>query len=778
MTQPGANSAEALVKLLAGLGRTDVYCEFDVKGRGYRTRKAPLSEEVVTGHVIGRRPIAIYPAVRDHARIAVLDFDNHHSELTFEEMSAGVLPLVHDLIAIGLRPLAFRSGGGAGIHILLIWKEPQKARSARRLLTRIAARNGLKIGTGGLKAGQVEIYPKQDSVENDQVGSAIALPLARLSVPLDHTLTPIINREDWRWPLENIFSPAIAEENDGEQGPARRSSPSSGHPLYLNEVLEGDLAEAEAALRCVTADQYDVWIQIGFTLKHSFGEKGFALWDAWSRTATTKYPGTAECRRIWDGLKPRGALGLGTLFHKARENGWNGPSRPTIREMNARFGILTYANKTMIIVKDGDRHPDDEFPWLSKAAFLDRLAGEKIPVEAEPGATKLIGKAAYWLKHAEADHYHRLDFDPSLPPGRNGKSWNTWSGFGAEPVPGDWSLLQKHILDNICRGDRELYEWILNWMALGVQKPGEPIGTAPILQGLPGTGKGILAHAYGRLWGRHYISVTHQSHVSGRFNAHLLGKRFVFIDEGTFGGNRRDAGVIKTRITEPFFILEVKGVDPMKVRNRMIFMIASNEDSIVAADKGDRRWQVFQVAEGKRGNRAYFAQILRQLEQGGHEAMLHDLLLRDISKGPDPRQVIRNTGLFEQYIRAAPPEMRYLHQVLDNGFLPQPDAPGNAPNATTLRAMHEEMKLTQAGAHYAAPNAFGRTLHQVITGLQTSQSGRYVTGWSGGGPITERSTRYVFPSLQDCRRAFERHIALPVPWSNDLAGWVHDDEAF
>jgi hypothetical protein len=430
----------------------------------------------------------------------------------------------------------------------------------------------------------------------------------------------------------------------------------------------------------------------------------------------------------------------------------------------------------MIIVKDGDRHPDDDFPWLSKAAFLDRLAGEKIQIEAEPGNTKLIGKAVHWLRHADADHYHRLDFDPSLPPGRNGNTWNTWTGYGVEPVPGDWSLLQQHVLDNICCGDKQQCEWLLNWMALGVQKPGEPIGTAPILQGLPGTGKGILAHAYGKLWGRHYVSVTHQSHVSGRFNAHLLGKRFVFIDEGTFGGNHKDAGVIKTRITEPFFILEVKGVDPMKVRNRMIFMIASNADSIVAADKGDRRWQVFQVADAKRGDRAYFAQILGQLEQGGYEAMLHDLQHRDISKGPDPRQVILNTGLFEQYIRAAPPEIRYLHQILDNGFLPQPNAPGNAPNVTTVRAMHEEMKLTQPGPYYSSLNVFGRTLPEVIPGIKTTQSGRYVTGWNRDGAITERSTKYMFPPLHACRTAFERHIRLPVPWSNTLTDWVQDSE--
>ena len=201
-------------------------------------------------------------------------------------------------------------------------------------------------------------------------------------------------------------------------------------------MLEGDIGEAQAALRHLPADDYEPWIQIGFILKHSFSDKGFAVWDAWSQTAADKYPGTSEIKRIWDGLKPRGDMGLGSLFHRAREKGWNGPTNPVIREMNARFGILTHANRTMIIVKNGDRQPDDDFVWLSKPVFMDRLAAEKVTIEPTPGTTKTAPKAAFWLGHPDAAHYHRLDFDPSRPPGHNGKTWNTWSGFARRADPG------------------------------------------------------------------------------------------------------------------------------------------------------------------------------------------------------------------------------------------------------------------------------------------------------------------------------------------------------
>jgi len=297
-----------------------------------------------------------------------------------------------------------------------------------------------------------------------------------------------------------------------------------------------------------------------------------------------------------------------------------------------------------------------------------------------------------------------------------------------------------------------------------------------VLHGFPGTGKGFLANAYGRLWGAHYTTITNQSHVSGRFNNHLFAKRFVFIDEGTFGGNRKEAGVIKTRVTEPWMILEAKGVDPIRIRNRMIFMIASNEDSIVPADKADRRWQVFDVGDRNREDHAYFRAIKKQLESGGYAAMLYDLLCHDVATGPNPRRIIKTEALFEQIIRAQGPEVRYLHQILDNGLLPQPDVIGNGAGSTTIKAMWADLQKTQANSQYVNPIGLGRFLRKVIPGVSSVQNGTFIVRVNLGiGPNeTERSTRYDFPPLRDCRAAFARFIGQPVPWTNSRENWEPD----
>lgn len=761
----------AFIYNLAQHGRTDCYSEFNLrKGKGYLLCENEVSEEVVAAHLRGEQPIAIYLFDSEITQLAALDIDNHGGELEWDVLAARTKPLVDDLAARGIAPLVVRSGGGSGIHIWLVWREPQRAKDVRHFLKRLLREHGLKPGTAGLAEGGVEIYPKQDKVPEGRLGNPIALPFSRRSLPLNGALQPVSLASYSPPDIESLYAPDIGSlPTDDLPDDAPKATRSS---LRRDPgVLQGDETEARSALRHIPAEDYDEWIRIGFILKRCFGAAGFALWEEWSRTSA-KYPGEEECRETWDSFEPDGSLGIGTLFHMAQQNGWNGPSDPEVREMNSKYGIITQGSKTMIVEKQNDPDEDSPLVWITKEVLRDRYRSRTVPV---PVGNKIepMPLATYWLSNAKADHYRRIDFNPELPPGGSGSTYNIWTGFAVSPAPGDWSRLQDHIAHNICREDPELNEWLLNWLALGVQRPGSVIGTAPVLSGLPGVGKGVLAHSYGSLWGRHYTTITQESHVSGRFNAHMFGRRFIFIDEGIWGGNRQDAGTIKTRITEPYIMLEAKGVDPIRLKNRTIYMISSNEASIVPADIADRRWQIFEVGDRNRDDKPYFAAVMKQLDEGGREGMLYDLLNRDLSTGPDPRSTIKTAGLFEQILRAQGPEFRYVFQLLDDGMLPQPDAPNNGPGVTTIKAMHEELRGSHPGAHYVHSRNFGRLLNNLFPKIRTVQSGTFVEGY-GAQQVRRRSTRYHFPPLVQCRRDFERFVGQAVPWSNDLEDWQSD----
>lgn len=763
---PNNPELETFLSAFASCGSRNYYYAYNKQD--YRFQDAPVTDAVIAGHLNNTQPIAIVPFSGSETCLAAFDIDNHGGKASWSEVVKLTKPLVNALREDDLNPFVVRSGGGDGIHIWLIFKEPQNAANVRRVQKKVLAKIGLRSGTAGIVDGTVEIYPKQDEILDGQKGNCIALPFARQSVPLDNDLNPV-SFDEYKIPdIEDLYSPPIPpdEGEDASAGKPKRPTPMPDNV----SVLPGDLEEVASALKYLPADDYDQWIKAGLALKHTFGEDGFPVWNDWSATAAEKYSGEVACREKWNAFEPTGDLGLGTIFYLAQQQSWNGPSDPEVRDMNTRFGILTQGKRTQIIDKLAQTENDQPLVVMSKEPFKDRLLPKEIAVS---GGKKIIPLAEYWLSHRKAARYDEVIFNPSLLPGHNGTKWNIWKGFACKAKPGDWSKLQQHILDNICSGDKELCNWMLNWMALGVQKPSAPIGTAPVLQGSPGTGKSFLARMYGKLWGSHTVEVTHQSHVSGQFNAHLFGKRFIFIDEGIFGGDKANAGLIKTRVTESFILFEQKGVDAVRMPNRMIFMVASNEESVIAADKGERRWMVIEVSDSKREDRAFFAAIEKQMEEGGFEAMLHDLLNRDITKGPNPRRIIKTEALFAQVLNGLDPMERYMHQILDEGRLPQSSVNGH--RTATIKAMWKELQETQPNGKYVTPAKLGRFISKYFDKVVVkAQNGIYQARNSANSPEEERSTLYTFYALPQCRKRFEKMIGQSVPWSNDLEDWLND----
>ena len=176
--------ADSLGPLIARV-RTDVTA---VKGNGAQAwTREPLTPERIARHLNGgpARGVSQIPAGGSTTRVAVLDFDSHGGEVGWAQMSeavlrvADVLELVH-----GMCPNLWRSSGGRGVHLYLLWDEPQDAYSVRELLRQVLEACGLKSGTRGLMAGECEVFPKQNEVPADGYGNQVILPLAGSSVPL------------------------------------------------------------------------------------------------------------------------------------------------------------------------------------------------------------------------------------------------------------------------------------------------------------------------------------------------------------------------------------------------------------------------------------------------------------------------------------------------------------------------------------------------------------------------------------------------------------------
>lgn len=100
-----------------------------------------------------------------------------------------------------------------------------------------------------------------------------------------------------------------------------------------NAGIDTNWAEIRQALEHVPGDcSRDEWVNIGMAL-HWSGvqtnqlDQALHLWNDWSQTGQTKYPGDREILMQWHSFKSdkSSAVKLGTLFHIARQHGWVRP---------------------------------------------------------------------------------------------------------------------------------------------------------------------------------------------------------------------------------------------------------------------------------------------------------------------------------------------------------------------------------------------------------------------------------------------------------------------
>ncbi|MFI9652823.1 VapE domain-containing protein [Guyparkeria halopsychrophila] len=253
-------------------------------------------------------------------RLGLLDLDSHGNETSWPEMTATAEEVMAALKARGGAPVAFRSSGGAGIHVYLLWDEPQDAYSVRMFLADALTAVGLENGAGGVSKGQVEVFPKQDEVPADGFGNQFVLPLAGESVPLEPLLgLEPLEREDITgldWPMSE---PVALRER-----PVRESS----------DTGEVDWARLRSALAAIPNEDsseldYDEWWKVIAAL-HSADDGGadsYELAHEFSERSS-KYDAAFLDQKVWAYLREErdSRLTVATIYHLAGAHGWTPPA--------------------------------------------------------------------------------------------------------------------------------------------------------------------------------------------------------------------------------------------------------------------------------------------------------------------------------------------------------------------------------------------------------------------------------------------------------------------
>jgi hypothetical protein len=290
------------------------------------------------------------------------------------------------------------------------------------------------------------------------------------------------------------------------------------------------------------------------------------------------------------------------------------------------------------------------------------------------GRPQKVYLAKEWLESPNRNSYEGLTFAPS---GRCPKHlYNMFRGFGVEPAAGDWSLMRAHVLEVICGGDAAVYGWLEAWLARIVQDPGgERPGTAVVLKGGQGTGKGMFVSHFGKIIGPHYVHLTHQEQLTSKFNSQLKDALVVFADEACYPGDKAAVGRLKGLVTEHTITIEPKGVNAFSVANHVNLLMASNESWVIPADWDDRRFLVLEVATTRKQDHAYFQALKDQMDGGGLAAWLHHLLSVDTAAA-NLHQPPRTDARAAQIVAGLPLPESYWYECVQDGQVKTADADG------------------------------------------------------------------------------------------------------
>jgi phage/plasmid primase-like uncharacterized protein len=358
---------------------------------------------------------------------------------------------------------------------------------------------------------------------------------------------------------------------------------------------------------------------------------------------------------------------------------WQISYNALVEEMNKTYAQVLVGGKHRImkLVKAKNSvNSRDSYEFLEQSQYEKIHQNTKWKVGEyfdDKGKLKSIffNKIKAWATHPECRIYSGgVVFRPyvSQCPDIDDNYFNTWQGYAVQPKEGDWTLVKAHIEEIICQNNETLINYFFNWCAYIFQNPARPAGSAIILRGKKGTGKGSIASFIMSLWGNHSLHITSPDHLVGNFNGHFEDVCFVFADEAFFSGDRAHEGVLKGLITEKQLIIERKGIDGVQQPNYLKIFMSTNSDYAVPASKDERRYFVLDVSDERRGDREYFNSLSEDThDRDVQAAFLYDMLHRDIS-GFHTGDIPETDALKEQRYHSLDSVGKWIVDCLERGY--------------------------------------------------------------------------------------------------------------
>ena len=435
-------------------------------------------------------------------------------------------------------------------------------------------------------------------------------------------------------------------------------------------------------------------------------------------------------------------------------------SRPPLTQselllaLQERYALIDMNGKVWMLKNDSISAKAED-GTAGKLAFSNRYDGtlllaRSVNVLDPTGDAKNV--IDNFLVSSKTRCYDGIEFNPR---GSSGNLLNLWVGPTIQAKAGEWRLIQSFLLEVICDGDHECYCYLIRFIAHALQRPEEKPGILIILIGGQGTGKGTLGRILRLIWSATYLQVHNIDAVTGNFNASLERAFIVFMDEALFAGDRKASDALKSLVTEPVIHINEKHQPARQTHSYHRFFATTNADHFKNTERDDRRDVALRVSESRKGDHAYWQALNFEIEQGGVEAMVHELLTMDLT-GFNVRQKPETKELLAQKLQSLGPIPRWWHDCLSGGGV---DADGNwADFISTDAAVKGIVEL--AGRRLFKTPSPAEVVHALLKLCPSAAKKQQQDN-------LKRQRGLSLPPLQQARAEFEQYIGGAINWDSD-----------
>jgi hypothetical protein len=437
-----------------------------------------------------------------------------------------------------------------------------------------------------------------------------------------------------------------------------------------------------------------------------------------------------------------------------------------IDEINKDFAIIPVGGKVVILREHTGKNKDEFVLWGVDSLKL-WMANQQWVSVGKPdadGKQKSPPVDKFWIQHPRRRQYpHEMVFSPNAEMGNT--YYNLWTGFAFKPdsTKGSCAKFLKHILDNVAARNEDRFNYIIGWFAQKFQKPRMKVTVCLALRGDEGVGNSIVGEVFGKLLGKHYIQVADPQYVMGRFNSHMVSCLLLQADEAFWAGDKKSEGKLKDLITGKRHPIEFKGKDTIFIENLIDLFITRNQNWVMPVAMGDRRTAMFDVLDTHKEDHPYFDAIMKEMEDGGYEALLDYLLKFDLTK-VNLWDIPNTQARLDQKKESLCPEDKWWLDFLEAGELPSGCVGDGTETTCTKDSIIEsyvEHAKRRGVSHRSSATKLGQHLMQRVPGLRGSRPGEG----------KERVRVWTFPPLKECRAAFAKAIRQELTWDDPEGEW-------